>query len=389
MFLLNDNGAKHRWKDMHNSKKYCFAIVTAVLFFSQLIPSTADACTTFCLFNGKDLIFGRNYDFPIGYGHVVINKRGVFKSAMADAGEQAAQWTSKYGSLTFNQFGRDNPMGGMNEAGLIVELMQLDETQYPTPDSRPAVGCLEWIQYQLDNSATVQEVIRHANEVRIRSHVGIHYLIADSKGEIASIEFLEGKLVYHRGDKMPVNALANSTYEESLAYMRRNESNAALPNSMRSLDRFVRAGVMAKNYKPNATQSAIDYAFDILRNVAQGSHTQWSIVYDVRNLAVYFFTNQARQVRHVNLPSFEFTCDTPVKTLDVNADISGNIASHFSNYTTEANRQLVLASYQNSPFTKHIPVSALEEIAKHPESSTCRNLTRSSAKVNVTTSTQK
>jgi hypothetical protein len=74
----------------------------------------------------------------------------------------------------------------------------------------------------------------------------------------------------------------------------------------------------------------------------------------------------------------------------VNADISGNIASHFSDYTTEANRRLVMASFQNSPFTKHIPVSALEEIAKHPESSSCRPLTGSSAKVNATTtSTQK
>lgn len=74
----------------------------------------------------------------------------------------------------------------------------------------------------------------------------------------------------------------------------------------------------------------------------------------------------------------------------VNADISGNIASQFSNYTTEANRQLVMASFQNSPFTKHIPVSALEEIAKHPESSSCRHLAGNSAKVNATTtSTQK
>lgn len=351
----------------------------------MLLPVGANACTTFCLFNGKDLIFGRNYDFPIGYGHVIINKRGVFKSAMADAGEQAAQWTSKYGSLTFNQFGRDNPMGGMNEAGLIVELMQLDATQYPTPDSRPAVGCLEWIQYQLDHCATVEEAIHQAEKVRIRSDVGIHYLIADSRGEIASIEFLAGKLVCHRGDKMPVKALANSTYEESLAHMQRNESNAALSTSMSSLDRFVRAGMMAKSYKPNAAKSVIDFAFDILRNVAQGSHTQWSIVYDVQNLAVHFFTNQAQQVRHVNLQSFDFACASPVKILDVNADISGNIAAQFFNYTTEANRRLVMASFQSSPFTKHIPVSALEEIAKHPESSSCRPLTGSSAKVNATT----
>lgn len=360
-------------------------IGTAFLVALVVFPVGGTACTTFCLFNDKDVIFGRNYDFPIGYGHVVINKRGVFKSAMAESGERPAQWTSQYGSLTFNQFGRDNPMGGMNETGLIVELMQLDATQYPNPDLRPALGCLEWIQYQLDNCATVEEVIQQAEKVRIRSQVGIHYLIADGKGEIASIEFLAGKLVCHRGDKMPVKALANSTYEESLAHMQRNESNAAPPNSMSSLDRFVRAGVMAKNYKPNAAQSGIDYAFDILRNVAQGSHTQWSIVYDVRNLAVHFFTNQAEQVRHVNLQSFDFACASPVKILDVNADISGNIAAQFFNYTTEANRRLVMASFQSSPFTKHIPVSALEKIAKHPESSSCRHLTGNSAKVNATT----
>jgi len=369
-------------------KKVFFHLASFLTIITLVSQATVQACTTFCLFDGKDLIFGRNYDFPIGYGHVVINKRGVFKSAMADAGEQAAQWTSKYGSLTFNQFGRDNPMSGINEAGMIVELMQLDATQYPAPDSRPALGCLEWIQYQLDNCATVKEVIQKTEKVRIRSHVGIHYLIADGKGEIASIEFLDGKLVYHRGNEMPVKALANSTYEESLAYMKRFESNAALPASISSLDRFVRAGVMAKNYKSTAAKSAIDYAFDILRNVAQGSHTQWSIVYDARNLAVHFFTNQAQQVRHANLQSFDFACASPVKILDVNADISGNIASQFSNYTTEANRQLVMVSFQNSPFTKHIPVSALEEIARHPESSSCRHLDGSSAKVKAT-STQK
>jgi hypothetical protein len=73
----------------------------------------------------------------------------------------------------------------------------------------------------------------------------------------------------------------------------------------------------------------------------------------------------------------------------VNADISGNIASHFSNYTTEANRRLVMASFQNSPFTKHIPVSALEEIARHPETSSCQNSIGSSAKVNATTTSTK
>ena len=54
-------------------------------------------------------------------------------------------WTSTYGSATFNQYGREFPMGAMNEAGLVVETMMLDETEYPEADSRPAINILQWI----------------------------------------------------------------------------------------------------------------------------------------------------------------------------------------------------------------------------------------------------
>lgn len=357
---------------MKKAQSFCVIFFLLVAFLIAF-ASTAQACTTFCLRHNGELIFGRNYDFPIGYGLVMINKRNVTKTAMAEASDRAAQWTAQYGSVTFNQFGRDMPMGGMNEAGLIVELMQLDDTQYPAPDSRPAVGCLEWIQYQLDICANVQEVIQQAEKVRIRAHVGIHYLLADSKGQTASIEFLHGKLVVHRGEKMPVEALANSTYQESLAYSKRFASNNAFPSSSSSLDRFTRAGAMVKNYQPKAAQSPIDYAFEILRNVAQGSHTQWSIVYDVRNLALHFITREATQRRSLALESFDFDCAAPIKILDMNAEHSGEVATKFVDYTRAANRKLVFDSFQNSPFTRHIPESALEEIAKHAETSACQN----------------
>ena len=35
-----------------------------------------------------------------------------------------ASWVSKYGSVTFNQYGRELPTGGMNEAGLVVETIE-------------------------------------------------------------------------------------------------------------------------------------------------------------------------------------------------------------------------------------------------------------------------
>lgn len=50
------------------------------------------------------------------------------------------------------QYGRNFPTGGMNEAGLVIELMWLDGSRYPVPDARPAVDNLQWIQYNLVRS---------------------------------------------------------------------------------------------------------------------------------------------------------------------------------------------------------------------------------------------
>src|SRR6266480_3041856 len=117
-----------------------------------LLVNQSFACTTFCLKHKGEVLFGKNYDWSIGDGLVFVNKRGIAKTATAEGTPRPAKWVSKYGSVTFNQYGRENPSGGMNEAGLVIELMWLDEAQYPKADARPTVGTLEWIQYQLDNS---------------------------------------------------------------------------------------------------------------------------------------------------------------------------------------------------------------------------------------------
>ena len=41
------------------------------------------------------------------------------------SGCQLAQWQSKYASVTFNQYGVELPTGGINEKGLVVEIMGL------------------------------------------------------------------------------------------------------------------------------------------------------------------------------------------------------------------------------------------------------------------------
>src|SRR5690349_22972198 len=177
----------------------------------------AGACTTFCASATDAVLFGRNYDFEIGDGALMVNPRGLAKHALAARGPA---WTASYGSLTFNQFGRDFPTGGMNEKGLVVELMWLSDTEYPPADSRPELGVLEWIQYQLDTAGSVADVLASDRAVRIAGEVPLHYLVSDASGTSAAVEFLRGRRQVRTGKDLPIAALANSTYDSSLSYLR-------------------------------------------------------------------------------------------------------------------------------------------------------------------------
>ena len=73
------------------------------LFFNVL---SALSCTTFVIHTKNSLVFGRNLDWVSDNGVIVVNKRNVSKTSLVFPPEKAAIWTSKYGSVTINQFGK-------------------------------------------------------------------------------------------------------------------------------------------------------------------------------------------------------------------------------------------------------------------------------------------
>jgi len=105
------------------------------------------------------LVFGRNLDCFSGTGLIIVNPRNLEKAALIDPSEKPSKWVSKFGSITFNQIGRELPFGGINENGLVVEHMTLDNTVYPSKDNRYAIGAFQWIRFELDNYSTIEEVI--------------------------------------------------------------------------------------------------------------------------------------------------------------------------------------------------------------------------------------
>ena len=288
------------------------------------------ACTTFCINKNGHIVFGRNYDWVTGAGIVNTNKRGLFKTSMSTGNGSTISWVSSYGSITFNQYGKEFPTGGMNERGLVVELMMLEETVYPANDARPAVGVLQWIQYQLDNSATTADVIASDAVIRIKeSGTPIHFLVADAAGNVATIEFLNGKMTVHKDESLPFPVLTNDTYASSVDVAKRwIGKNVSLQNN--SLDRFVKACGMVKKFnETNMDMPVTDFAFSILDKVAQGSFTRWSIVYDISNKKIHFKTDANKEVKTIQFTVFDFACNLPYKMLIMNQDLKGDVSRNF------------------------------------------------------------
>ena len=344
-----------------------FHFLLASLVCTAIFPLGALGCTTFCLKNKKEILFGKNYDWAIGDGMIFVNKRGVSKLSSED--ENPAKWVSKYGSVTFNQYGWESPSGGMNEEGLVIELMWLDDTQYPLADERPTIDVLEWIQFNLDTAATAEDVIRTSQTVRIASPVKLHYLVNDRHGNSATIEFLDGKLVAHAGEKLPYSSLANDTYAKSLEYSKSGSASAGEG----SLDRFSRAATKSKEFEnlAKSEKAAVDYAFDILADVAQKNSTQWSIVYDQKRKRIYFRTKKRHELRSIDTTSLDFSCGTPVKVLDIDTKESGDVTRQFKNYRRDLNRDLIERAFSGTDFLKNVPGPARDRVADFPERFTC------------------
>jgi len=349
------------------------AIVILMIF---LTANPGYSCTTFCIHTGDELVFGRNYDWSVGDGIVFVNKRDVVKTAFTKKGTPAV-WVSKYGSVTFNQYGREFPTGGMNEAGLVIELMWLDETKYPVQDTRNTVGgILQWIQYQLDNCETIQEVIDTDKFLRIpEGAVPVHYLISDKYGNTASIEFLNGKLVQHSGETMNFKTLTNDTYEKSVEYLKTLKEfggTADFSDDGSSYNRFARACSMVNDYSKEANGNAVDYGFEILNRVSQGSSTKWSIVYDIKNMKVFFKTYDESKIKNIKFALLDFNCSSPVEMIDINSNLEGNINSNMIEYSSQANRDLIEGSYNKVDFLRNIPADYRNEASAYPEKLNCR-----------------
>jgi choloylglycine hydrolase len=312
------------------------------------------ACTTTVLDRDNGFLFGRTYDWAFEQAKVTFNTSGLAKTSFESmkAGVPL-QWVSRYASFTFNQYGHEMPMGGMNEAGLVVETMWLDETAYLAESSLPRIDNVQWVQYMLDTVGTVPELLDAQKNIHVVSGGAskLHYQVCDRSRDCAILEFLDGKLSVFRGRSRPIPVLTNSPYRDSLVYRAKSFSGAKSreTEALGSFNRFVIADSKLKATK----QASRDALFKVLDAVSSSriliepqsgltGSTVWQIVYDPEQGEVSWRTpNSNPKTRNVRFADFERSCKRgPAKSLYV-AKGDGNVTGRFDDYTEAANRAQV------------------------------------------------
>lgn len=260
----------------------------------------------------------------------------------------------------------------MNEAGLVVHELWLAESAYPPADDRPSLSVDQYVQYILDNFSSVDEIAAQSESIRLRPTTNdftkIHFFAVDATGASIVLEFIQGKMICHAKEDMPVKALANNTYESSLAY--HEQLGGAVPGGNSSLDRFARAAVMSGRRDPAGANNMVPYAFKILDAVRQGTYTKFQMVFDIKNRIIYFKSTAHPELRFFRLDACDFSCRTPSKILDMNAPLSGDVTDRFVNYTTRINEALIIKAWRDLGY-KVIYRPALRMVSRYPMTFKC------------------
>ena len=304
------------------------------------------SCSTFMLHTDDALLIGHNLDADRKVpGTIVINKRNVEKRGVslqelmygAAPPNPDMAWTSRYGSVTFNAWGKEFIDGGINEAGLYIHEMSLPGTRFPEDDELPRMFMMQWMQYQLDNYASVEEVLLNLSTIVLDGWPW-HFFVSDRDGNTAAIEFVDGDIQVYTGESMPIPVLCNTAYPEELANLANyvgfgGEEPVRLQD--KRTERFVHAAHMIQNAPPTVDEG---YGFEILETLERGL-TQWSIVIDVNQGIVYFRTSTDGRIKYFDMAHLDFTLDTPVRMLDVNARLGGDVLDYFVDYSQVRNQR--------------------------------------------------
>lgn len=334
---------------MNKSTKIVFLLMLFLGFHNYPTQS----CTR-VVYQGVDnnVLTARSMDWKDDImSNIWVFPRGMQRDGAV--GNNSVKWTSKYGSVIASAYDISST-DGMNEKGLVANLLWLAESEYPSWDGKKTgLSIAAWVQYILDNFETVDEAVESMKKSSFEvvsdmmpdgsRMATLHLSISDAFGDNAVFEYINGKLEIHHDRSYQV--MTNSPiFEKQLAlneYWKNIGGQVFLPGTNRAADRFVRASYYI-NVIPKVSDTHITVAsvFSVIRNTSVPfgistpnepniSSTRWRSVSDQKNKVYYFESALYPNTIWLNFKDLNFTKGSPVKKLNIiknMASYAGNVA---------------------------------------------------------------
>jgi choloylglycine hydrolase len=299
------------------------------------------------------VLVGRTQDWTEKAGHAFrVFPRGMERTGAV--AENPHTWTSKYGSIVLTIYDMGSHEG-VNEEGLSGHALYLaEEAAFGERDpSKEAIGIMQWIQYYLDNFATVAEAVEATRSFDFQIEplilpngfpTLIHISLSDKSGDSAVIEYRDGepRIFHDRRYTVMTNEPSYDVQIENLRKYRTFGGDQPLPGERTPMDRFVRAAYyVAGLQEPADRTEAAAYMFSVIRNISvpfgQGdpdrpniASTIFRTVQDLTGERYYFESTFAPNVVWVNYGQIDFSAGGPEMELKVekmifelNGDVTG------------------------------------------------------------------
>ncbi|WP_240673200.1 linear amide C-N hydrolase [Aequorivita ciconiae] len=281
--------------------------------------------------------------------------RGIERNG--EVGSSSINWKSKYGSVITSSWDIASS-DGMNEKGLVGNLLWLAESKYPKFENKKNAAGLSvslWLQYVLDNFTTVSDAVNFLRKEEFtivsteipgtETFVTVHLAISDPTGDNAIFEYINGKLVIHH-DRSYVTMTNSPIFEEQLAinaYWKGIPGTVMLPGTNRAADRFVRASYYIDAIpKTDNTREALSSVFGVIRNCSVPfgitskdepniASTRWRTVADQKNMIYYFDNVLNPNVVWVEFSNLDFSEKGKILklSLDNNENYAGESSKDF------------------------------------------------------------
>lgn len=332
------------------------------ILFVGCVLSTSFACTRI-LWNENPfgVLAARSMDWPESTEPVLwflprgMDRDGAKCGRETVVKENPLRWSSKYASLITSIYGVGS-VDGMNEKGLGGHLLYLAKTDFGARDpKKKGVSAILWLQYVLDQAATVNEalaLLKNVQPVMIQAHghdATIHLALEDKSGDSAIIEYINGKPKVHHGRQYTIMT-NDPPYDDQLNLLSKMDftqpgQDTPVPGNISPQARFQRAAYFSRFFpNPKNMQQAFATLLAAIRSVSVPFGTPYNKlgdgfpVYNTEYRTVCDLSHGVYGFELTTTPNFfwvelaDFAPDTsrsPKSLTPGSLDLAGDVSSQF------------------------------------------------------------